>query len=63
MYLARSEKVYTVILDCKAVNEKEAYLEPTVQASGLLLSDSDAERAIEACITAEDDQRTASIRF
>ena len=24
--LARSEKVYTVILDCKAVNEKEAYL-------------------------------------
>ena len=30
--LARSEKVYTVILDCKAVNEKEAYLEPTVQA-------------------------------
>ncbi|MFQ9153479.1 MAG: hypothetical protein ACLR6B_20830 [Blautia sp.] len=30
--LARSEKVYTVILDCKAVNEKEAYLEPTVKA-------------------------------
>lgn len=35
--LARSEKVYTVILDCKAVNEKEAYLEPTVPGSGLLL--------------------------
>ena len=30
--LARSEKVYPSILDCKAVNEKEAYLEPTVQA-------------------------------
>lgn len=30
--LARSEKVYTLILDCRAVNEKADYLEPTVRA-------------------------------
>lgn len=30
--LATSNKVYNVILDCKAVNEKETYTEPTVRA-------------------------------
>lgn len=30
--LATSNKVYNVILDCKAVNEKEEYTEPTVRA-------------------------------
>ena len=29
--LATSNKVYNVILDCKAVNENEDYVEPTVQ--------------------------------
>lgn len=30
--LATSNKVYNVLLDCKAVNEKETYTEPTVRA-------------------------------
>ena len=30
--LATSNKVYNVILDCKAVNENEDYVEPTVRA-------------------------------
>lgn len=30
--LATSEKVYNVILDCKVVNTKEDYIEPTLQA-------------------------------
>ena len=30
--LATSEKVYKVILDCKVVNTKEEYVEPTIQA-------------------------------
>lgn len=30
--LATSNKVYNVILDCKAVNEKDAYIEPTIRA-------------------------------
>ena len=27
-----SEKVYNVILDCKLMNEKEDYVEPTISA-------------------------------
>lgn len=49
--LARSEKVYTVILDCKAVNEKEAYLEPTVKA--LAASFGLDETELRSLITAE----------
>ncbi len=30
--LAYSEKVYNLVLDCKAINENEDYLEPTVKA-------------------------------
>ncbi len=30
--LATSEKVYKVILDCKVVNTKEEYVEPTIKA-------------------------------
>lgn len=30
--MATSEKVYKVILDCKVVNTKEAYIEPTIDA-------------------------------
>lgn len=30
--MATSEKVYKVILDCKVVNTKEAYIEPTIHA-------------------------------
>ena len=30
--LATSQKVYSVILDCKAVNADEKYVEPTVKA-------------------------------
>ncbi len=30
--LAYSEKVYNLVLDCKAVNENEDYLEPTIRA-------------------------------
>ena len=30
--LATSEKVYKVILDCKVVNTKEEYAEPTIKA-------------------------------
>ena len=35
--LATSEKVYKVILDCKVVNSRESYREPTVQAMSELL--------------------------
>ena len=30
--LATSEKVYKIILDCKVVNSKEDYIEPTIKA-------------------------------
>lgn len=30
--LANSEKVYNVILDCKVINSKETYVEPTIEA-------------------------------
>ena len=30
--LATSEKVYKIILDCKVVNSKEDYVEPTIKA-------------------------------
>lgn len=51
--LAASNKVYNVILDCKAVNsDQERYLEPTVQAlTGLLGADEEEVRSI---LSAED---------
>lgn len=51
--LATSNKVYNVILDCKAVNsDQERYLEPTVQALvGLLGAD---EEEIRGLLSAED---------
>lgn len=50
--LARSEKVYTLILDCKAVNEKEEYLEPTVRS--LVKNFGMDEAEMRSLITAED---------
>lgn len=50
--LARSEKVYNVILDCFAVNSKEAYIEPTVKALSEGLGLEEAE--VRSRITAED---------
>lgn len=35
--LAASSKVYSVILDCKAVNSKEDYIEPTIKALNTVL--------------------------
>ena len=32
LVLAKSEKVYNLVLDCYAVNQKEDYIEPTVRA-------------------------------
>ena len=49
-----------MILDCKAVNEKEAYLEPTVKA--LAASFGLDETELRSLITAEATE-TASIRF
>lgn len=51
--LAASNKVYNVILDCKAVNsDQERYLEPTVQAlTGLLGADEEEVRGV---LSAED---------
>lgn len=50
--LARSEKVYNLILDCKAVNEEDFYLEPTVRA--LVSSFGLDEAKMRSLITAED---------
>ena len=51
--LARSEKVYNVILDCYAVNEdQENYMEPTVRALAEYFNLDEAE--MRSLITAED---------
>lgn len=46
--LAKSEKVYNVVLDCYAVNGDEDYLEPTVRAlvTALKLDESDIRRRL-----------------
>ena len=63
MYLARSEKVYNVILDCYEINSDEDYLEPTIRAVvaafGNSSSTEDAEKKItdekvRSIITSED---------
>ena len=50
--LATSQKVYSVILDCKTVNSDEKYVEPTVRAlTDVLGLDEDKIRSI---LSAED---------
>ena len=49
--LARSDRYYNVVLDCYAINEKEEYLEPTVEALEKIIG-VDPEKAREA-ITSE----------
>ena len=49
--LATSNKVYNVILDCKAVNENEDYVEPTVRALTSVLGIEEGE--IRTRLTAE----------
>lgn len=41
--LARSEKVYNVVLDCYAINSKEDYIEPTIEAVCSVLDLEEAE--------------------
>ncbi len=41
--LAKSEKVYNVILDCLAINSMEEYVEPTIQAVSQVLGVDEAE--------------------
>lgn len=50
--LATSNKVYNVILDCKAINSNEDYLEPTVQALVNLLGVDEA--TVREKLSAED---------
>lgn len=47
--LAKSEKVYNVVLDCYAINSNEDYVEPTIEAvcSALNLDESDVRNRIE----------------
>lgn len=47
--LAKSEKVYNVVLDCYAINSNEDYIEPTIEAvcSALNLDESDVRDRIE----------------
>lgn len=47
--LAKSEKVYNVVLDCYAINSNEDYVEPTIEAvcSALNLEESDVRDRIE----------------
>ncbi len=50
--LATSNKVYNVIMDCKAINSQEDYLEPTVQALVGLLGANEEE--VRSLLSAED---------
>lgn len=47
--LAKSDKVYNVVLDCYAINSNEKYIEPTIEAvcSALNLDESDVRERIE----------------
>lgn len=58
--LATSEKVYKVILDCKVVNTKEEYVEPTIKAlvDVMGLDEETVERNWKMRL-----QKTVSIRF
>ena len=50
--LATSEKVYNIVLDCKVVNTKEEYIEPTIKAMVEVLGLDEAE--IRKRLTSED---------
>ena len=50
--LANSEKVYNVILDCKVVNSKDTYVDPTVKAMVTVLDIN--EEDIRKCLSDED---------
>lgn len=57
--LATSEKVYNLILDCKVVNDKKYYREPTIQALTTVLGQNRAE--IEKLLDGEETQNSQYI--